>query len=224
MANAAKKKVSIVDYGMGNLFSVMRACEQAGLDAAITSVAKEIERADAVILPGVGSFGDAMEAIRKLDLGSVIKETADSSKPLFGVCLGMQLMMGMGYEFGEHEGLGIFPGKVVRFEHPRGEHGEIKVPQVCWNQIYPTTNNTSWERSPLEGLPLGTHMYFVHSYYVIPEEKNVSLSTTAYGSINFCSSLMRENIFACQYHPERSGELGLEVYKNFARLIGIGNE
>jgi len=220
MSRAVHPRVAIVDYGMGNLFSVRHACEQAGLDAAITTVKSEVLAADAVILPGVGAFGDAMETLRRLDLIDAIHHVVASSKPLVGICLGMQMLMSESYEFGRHEGLGIIPGTVMRFDHPRGPRGELKVPHVCWNRLNRADRNpTRWEDTLLKGLPDGSYMYFVHSYHVVPEDDGVVVATTGYGHIEFCSVLQHKNIFACQCHPERSGEVGLQVYENLAKRL-----
>jgi glutamine amidotransferase len=205
---------------MGNLFSVKHACEHVGLCASITSSRREIFDADAVILPGVGAFGDAMDTLRRLDLISVLKETATSKKPLVGICLGMQLLMTESYEFGHHFGLGIIPGTVVRFDNPMESNRKLKVPQVNWNQMFRTENiDDAWHGSLLEGLPNGVFIYFVHSYYVRPEEREVEIAFTQYGNVKFCSALSYRNIFGCQGHPERSGSYGLQIYRNLALLL-----
>jgi glutamine amidotransferase len=214
-------QVAIVDYGMGNLFSVQRACQWAGLTADITCDAKKITQADAVILPGVGAFGDAMGVLRRLDLISVLQDVVESLKPLMGICLGMQLLMSEGFEFGHHRGLDFIKGKVIRFENPLGTHQRrLKVPQVGWNQIYPLmSGQAAWKKSLLDGVPEQENMYFVHSYYVVPQDDCLTLSISRYGHIEFCSSLQYKNIFACQFHPERSGQAGLRMYNNLAQSL-----
>lgn len=217
------KKVAIVDYGMGNLFSVKHACECVGLNAKVTSSKEEILSADLVILPGVGAFGDAMEALRNLDLVNTLKVVHESSKPIVGICLGMQLLMSEGHEFGRHKGLGIIKGQVVPFDNPIDDSQKsLKVPQVGWNHIYSTKNNHTadvWKNSILEGINNNEFMYFVHSFYVKPENSEVILSKSNYGGIEFCSTLQYENISACQFHPERSGQQGLKIYTNFISLL-----
>jgi glutamine amidotransferase len=206
-------KVAIVDYGMGNLFSVKHACEHVGLQASITSSRQELLDADATILPGVGAFGDAMETLRRLDLVSTLRTVATASKPLIGICLGMQLLMTESFEFGRYAGLGIIPGSVMRL-YP---NGALKVPHVCWNQMYRVESaGDSWADSLLDGLPSGVFMYFVHSFHAKPEARDVVIATTRYGDTEFCSALHYRNIFACQCHPERSGPQGLKVYHNLA--------
>lgn len=230
MAEETQVQIAIVDYGLGNLFSVKHACEHVGMQAIITSSPQEILGADAVILPGVGAFGDAMEALKRRDLISPLKETALSDKLLIGICLGMQLLMTESYEFGRHRGLGIIEGPVVRFENPIGPVGKLKVPQVGWNRIFARENGhlladrtrsdrDPWSGSPLQGLGDGEFMYFVHSFYAKPKESRVVLSISRYGHIEFCSSLRYRNIFASQFHPERSGPQGLQIYRNIASLI-----
>lgn len=220
MVDKLHPKVAIVDYGMGNLFSVKHACAHAGLFAIITDSGQEVLDSDAVILPGVGAFGNAMETLQKLDMVSALQEVAASGKPLLGICLGMQILMTESFEFGKHAGLGIIPGSVVRLDKPRGPNGVLKVPHVCWNQMWRTKNgHDSWGDSLLEGLPDGMFMYFVHSFYVQPESEEVTIATTRYGHIEFCSAIQYGNIFACQGHPERSGQDGLKIYNNLAKKL-----
>lgn len=222
MIESNKPNVAIVDYGVGNLFSVKHACNSVGIQAGITSHKQEILSADAVILPGVGAFGNAIESLRKLDLIHVLKDVATSSKPFVGICLGMHLLMDESEEFGSHQGLGIIKGSVIRFDNPMGvSEKRLKVPHVGWERIHRNIDicGNSWESSILEGLPDGEFMYFVHSFYVKPENSSLVLSTTQYGNIEFCSSLQSRNIFACQFHPERSGLQGLEIYNKLAFSI-----
>ena len=219
--------VAIVDYGLGNLFSVKQACEHMGMRGIITSSSKEIRAADAVILPGVGAFGDAVASLRRLKLIDVLSEVSESGKILVGICLGMQLLMTESFEFGWHQGLDLIQGQVVAFENPADDSGRsLKVPQVGWNRISApgfegetAVSVGAWKGSPLEGLRRGEYMYFVHSFYTIPEDDAVRLSNSQYGNIQFCSSLLHHNIFACQFHPERSGAQGLQIYRNLRSLV-----
>lgn len=210
-----KRKVVIVDYEMGNLFSVKLACDKVGINAIISNDKQEIKNASALILPGVGAFADAMATLEKLDLVNIIKEFVNSGKPFLGICLGMQLLMSESEEFGLHKGLDIIKGRVTKFPNAND-----KVPQVGWNQITkPSYSNINWEETLLKGLSEKDYMYFVHSFYVLPDEKKVILSETNYASLNYCSSLQEKNVFACQFHPEKSGENGLIIYKNLFNLI-----
>ena len=214
--------VAIVDYGMGNLFSVKHACSQVGLRASITSSRAILETAEAVILPGVGAFGDAMQVLTELDLAVVLRDHVAAGKPLLGICLGMQLLMSESQEFGLHKGLGIIEGDVVRLEHAVIGERTLKVPQVGWNTICQRPSR-AWEGSLLDGLPDEVFMYFVHSFYPRPADARVGLSMTRYGPTTFCSSLQHGNVFACQFHPERSGAWGLRIYQNLARFLNAGS-
>lgn len=210
--------VAIVDHGLGNLYSVKHACEYVGLRAIITPDKREVLAADAVILPGVGAFGDAMATLHRLDLVTVLQDITASPKPLMGVCLGVQLLMTESREFGRHKGLGVFEGEVVRFNHPKESERELKVPQIGWNHVC-RTGDDAWRGTLLDGVRDREYMYFVHSYVVRPQDSSLILATTCYGQMEFCSSLGRGNVFACQFHPERSGAPGLSVYRNLAAMI-----
>ena len=217
MPEFSQSTVVIIDYGMGNLFSVKQACEHVGLQATITCDSKQVRNVDAVILPGVGAFGDAITRLNKLDLIKPILDFVRSGKPLMGVCLGMQLLMSESEEFGSYKGLNVFPGRVIKFPVESYHEEMTKVPQVGWNQLY--KQRLSWDESPLAGISEGEYMYFVHSYYCKFENSEVVLSVTRYADIEYCSSILHKNIFACQFHPERSGKEGLKIYKNFANLL-----
>jgi glutamine amidotransferase len=219
-----RPRVAIVDYGLGNLFSVAQACQVVGLAASITNDRKTIETADAVILPGVGAFGDAMQTLRRLDLVGVLKDTPARGTPLIGICLGVQLLMTESQEFGTHQGLGLIRGQVVRLNSPREGERMLKVPQVGWNRIHAAGGIQRWKDTPLEGVHDGEFMYFVHSFVVVPDDRSVVTSTTVYGDVEFCSSLSSGVVFACQFHPERSGRRGLQVYDNVRRMVEAGAE
>ncbi|MFA4905580.1 MAG: imidazole glycerol phosphate synthase subunit HisH [Candidatus Margulisiibacteriota bacterium] len=222
MFDNIRPKVSIIDYGMGNLFSVQKACEYVGLEANVTFDQKDILKSDAVILPGVGAFGDAMSNLNKLGLVLALKDLARSGKPFFGICLGMQLLMSESEEFGSHQGLNIFPGRVVRFPERDLNGSKIKVPEVGWNEIRMADQVGAWDDSLLRGVASGEFMYFVHSFYVVPESKDAVLSVSTYEGIEYCSGISAGNVFACQYHPERSGQRGVHIYRNFAKMIKNG--
>lgn len=219
----APAHVAIVDHGLGNLFSVAQACRATGLAASVTSDRRVIELADAVILPGVGAFGDAMATLCRLDLVSPLRDLAAAGRPLIGICLGVQLLMTESGEFGRHEGLGVIPGHVVPLGNPREGGRRLKVPQVGWNRIASPAGVPAdrWAGTLLHGLRDGEFMYFVHSYVVVPQDPSVILSTTRYGDVEFCSSVSSGNIFACQFHPERSGQRGLDIYGNLRRRLDV---
>jgi glutamine amidotransferase len=217
--------IAIVDCALGNLQSIQNAFAQVGVETIVTSDSGRIEAADAVVLPGVGAFGDAMQALGEHDLVDVLRGVAESGKPLIGICLGMQLLLSESEEFGRHEGLGIVPGRVRRFPPPhRSPDGLFdagqKVPQVGWNRISPPNQMTAdihWKDSPLEGVEPDTYMYFMHSYYTEPEDPGVALCTTRYAGVEYCSALRAGNVVAFQFHPERSAEQGLAIYRNLVR-------
>lgn len=216
MSDGTRPVVAIVDYRMGNVCSVQRACQAVGLEAVITNNPEQIESADGVILPGVGAFGDAMQSLHRLNLIEVLHRRIRREKPLLGICLGMQLLMTESEEFGLHTGLNLFEGRVIRFDHPRDDDGRIlKVPQVGWNRISPVSSIGDWTNSILEGLAADTDMYFVHSYYVVPRDPSVILAVSRYGQIEFASAIRSGNIFACQFHPEKSGSSGIHLYRQF---------
>ena len=229
--NGHRLQVAIVDFGMGNLFSAKHACEHVGMQALITSEKSHILSADAVILPGVGAFGDAMNSLHKLDLVEPLKDLAASEKPLVGICLGLQLLMTESQEFGLHKGLGIVKGPVVRFENPYGPRGPLKVPHIGWNGIFrpghlreqrriSNGHGRSLERDSSARSARGERTcYLVHSFYAIPENPGVTLSTSKYGNLEFCSSLRYGNVFAFQFHPERSGPDGLRIYERIKVLL-----
>ncbi len=205
--------IAIIDYGMGNLRSVQKGFERVGCPAFITDSKKKIEDASAVVLPGVGAFRDAMENLRNVGLTEVIHSSINKGKPFLGICLGLHLLFTKGMEFGEHEGLDIIPGKVILFEQKRSEDGrELKVPHMGWNVVRPCKESTFFN-----GTDDGGYFYFVHSYYVVPEDDSVILSKTEYG-IEFVSAIMKDNIFAFQFHPEKSQENGLKILKKFGEL------
>jgi glutamine amidotransferase len=198
--------IAIIDYGMGNLRSVQKGFERVGHQAVVTSDPAVVAQADKVVLPGVGAFEDAMAELRARGMVRPVLAAIDAGKPFLGICLGLQLLFDVGYENGRHEGLGVLRGEVLRFELPR----DFSVPHMGWNQL-------EIRRRPpaLEGLAEGTFVYFVHSYYVVPQDPAVVATETDYGG-RFCSSIWRENVFATQFHPEKSQADGLRILKNFA--------
>jgi glutamine amidotransferase len=201
-------RIAIIDYQMGNLRSVQKGFEKVGHQAHITSDAREIAAADKIVLPGVGAFGDAIAELRRRELVGPIRDAIAGGKPFFGICLGLQLLFDVGYEGGTFEGLGMFRGKVVRFDLPP----PLKVPHMGWNR-------GTFKQRPrvLEGLADGTYFYFVHSYYAVPDDPTLVAIETEYGQ-PFCAAICRGNVFATQFHPEKSQADGLRILKNFAEL------
>lgn len=202
--------IGILDYGMANLRSVQNAFAQVGHSAGILKTPDDIRRCDRLVLPGVGAFADAVATIRNDGFESPIREHIRAGKPFLGICLGLQMLFDVGYEDGEHRGLGIVAGKCVRFDVDTTMG--LKVPHMGWNQL------TVKRASPiLKDLPDGAGVYFVHGYHVEPAEASVIATTTDYGR-PFVSSIWRDNIVATQFHPEKSQSVGLAMLKNFARM------
>ncbi|HEX9113390.1 MAG TPA: imidazole glycerol phosphate synthase subunit HisH [Nitrospirota bacterium] len=206
--------IAIIDYGMGNLRSVQKGFERMGHEAVVTSDAKTILNASKVVLPGVGAFPDCMRNLREYGLIDAVHKSISSGKPFLGICLGLQLLFTESEEFGTSKGLDIIKGRVVRFKGPQFETRNskletLKVPHMGWNSI-------SIKRRPpaLQDVPEGSHVYFVHSFHVVPEDADVIATTTDYG-FEFVSSIWKDNIFASQFHPEKSQTVGLSILKRF---------
>jgi glutamine amidotransferase len=200
--------IAIIDYGMGNLRSVQKAFEKVGHQAVVTGDPAQVAAAAKVVLPGVGAFEEGLAELRRRNLVKPVLEAIDAGKPFLGICLGLQMLFDVGYENGRHEGLGVLRGEVVRFELPK----EYSVPHMGWNQLAvrrpaPILKDTAEE----------TYFYFVHSYYVAPADAQVIAGETDYGG-PFCSMIWRDNVFATQFHPEKSQAEGLKILKNFAEL------
>jgi glutamine amidotransferase len=204
--------IAIIDYGMGNLRSVQKGLERVGFPAEVTRDATRIEAAAGVVLPGVGAFGACMDNLRTYGLIDTVRHVISRGTPFLGICLGMQLLFEESEEFGPVPGLGIFPGRVVRFP----AMSDLKVPHMGWNQIRKLQNPPH-----LRGIDDGAFVYFVHSYYVVPTDPDLTATTTEYG-IEFTSAIARDNVFATQYHPEKSQAVGLKILQNFGALVAEG--
>lgn len=212
--------IAIIDYGMGNLFSVAHACSRVGIKSIVTSDPATVDAADAIILPGVGAFGDAMAALRHFGLDAAIYRAVNRGRWIMGICLGMQMLCSKSDEFGCHEGLGLIKGQVRRFQLPRAGGRALKIPQVGWNTV---SQARAWQGTVLSGVTPGEHFYFVHSYCVQPDDASHILAETTYGDARFTSAALSGRVFGCQFHPERSGPAGLRVYDNFKSLV-MGRE
>ena len=203
--------IAIIDYGMGNLRSVQKGFEKVGSEAIITADPQVVLQADKIVLPGVGAFRDCMHNLEQAGFVEPILRVIAEGRPFLGICVGMQLLFTDSVEFGLYSGLNVIPGHVLRFPDQMMVAGEkLKVPQMGWNQI-------SFKRRPpaFAGVENGSNVYFVHSYYVKPDDSSVIATTTDYG-IEFCSSVWKDNIVATQFHPEKSQAIGLKILKNFA--------
>lgn len=230
--------IAIIDYGMGNLRSVEKGFLKVGVDVKVTNRAEDVMNSDAVVLPGVGAFKDCMRELTNLDLISAVVEAVKQGKPYLGICLGLQVLFSESEEFGRCRGLGVLRGKVVKFEFGvkgqesgvRSQESEktdlithnsqlstLKVPHMGWNAL-----NIKKDDNPLfAGIPDKSYFYFVHSYYVAPEDASIISTTTDYG-IEFTSSVRKDNVFAVQFHPEKSQALGLQVLRNFGAIVRKG--
>jgi glutamine amidotransferase len=200
-------KIVIVDYGSGNLRSVQKGLERVGHTSVISRDPNVVSEASHLIVPGVGAFPECMKNLDQLGLLKPIQEAIETEKPYLGICLGLQILFTEGTEFGSHPGLGFIPGKVVRFPE-----NDLKVPHMGWNRI-----RIEKKSALLEGIPDGAYFYFVHSYYGLPQEPDWVTTTTEHG-VQFASSISRDRLFACQFHPEKSQQMGLRLLANFAKL------
>jgi glutamine amidotransferase len=202
--------IAIIDYGMANLRSVQKALAEVGQTADIVSTPEGIARAEKIVLPGVGAFRDAIATLREKKFAEPIVEHIRAGKPFLGICLGLQMLFDVGYEDGEHRGLGVIPGKCVRFDVD--EKFGLKVPHMGWNQL------TVRAKTPLlRDVADGAGVYFVHGYHVVPEDESIIATTTDYGR-PFVSSIWRGNLLATQFHPEKSQKTGLQMLANFAAM------
>jgi glutamine amidotransferase len=203
--------IAVIDYGMGNLRSVEKALEKVGADVKVSRDPDDVRRASAMVLPGVGAFGNAMENLGKRGLVDVIKQEAAAGKPFLGICLGLDLLFEESDEHGLHQGLGILPGRVELLPT------DLKIPHIGWNQV-----GVRKESPLLKGIPDGSYFYFVHSYAVVPARESDILCTTDYGG-EFVSAVARDNVAAFQFHPEKSSSLGLSILRNFVNDTLSGN-
>jgi len=218
--------IAIIDYGMGNLRSVEKGFQKVGVDVTVTNSPAVVKKADAVVLPGVGAFKDCMRELTNLELIDAVVEAINSGKPYLGICLGLQVLFSESEEFGRCKGLDIFRGKVVKFEFGvqgtgaaqsseplTSDLSPLKVPHMGWNEIKMRDDNPLFS-----GIQDRSFFYFVHSYYVVPDDASVIAATTDYG-IEFTSSIRKDNIFAVQFHPEKSQAAGLQMLRNFGEIV-----
>jgi imidazole glycerol-phosphate synthase subunit HisH len=209
--------VGIVDYQMGNLRSVAKAVERVGGTAIVSSQPAELEQASHLILPGVGAFGDAIRELRQRDLVGWIRDWIAEERPFLGICLGMQLLFDWSEEGGRHEGLSVLPGKVIRFDNANSpELSHRKIPHMGWNQVRSQVQDDAM----LTGMSETPYVYFVHSYYVVPDDHSVQWLTCEYGH-EFCAAVRVGNMMATQFHPEKSQGNGLQMLKNFLQLSAL---
>lgn len=210
-----KDTIVIIDYGLGNLFSLSNALRRFVARVVISNDPVVISSADKIILPGVGAFAEGMKGLREKKLVDIVRTFATSGKPILGVCLGAQLLLDEGYEYGKHEGLGVIPGAVREFS------SEVilrhKIPHIGWNSIT-TDCMVNWAGTILSGTNDMSNVYFVHSYIMIPKNRDHILATAQYGGVDFCAVVRNGNVYGTQFHLEKSGEVGLEIIRNFVLI------
>ncbi len=204
--------IAIVDYGIGNVKSIVNAFKKIGIEPTLTNNKETLLKADGVVLPGVGAFAHGMQSLNELSLVKVIYEYVESGKPFLGICLGMQMLLEESEEFGVTKGLGLIRGKVVKLSVKE----ETKLPHIGWNEI--DKKDINWYGTILDGIEDSEDMYFVHSYVASPSENKNILSVSEYSGFEFCSSLKKDNIYGCQYHPEKSASSGVLVLENFVKI------
>lgn len=213
----SKPKVTLIDYGIGNLLSVRRALDHCGADVTLCSDARELAGADRLVLPGVGAFGDGMQGLAQLGMIEAIQEYAAKGRPLLGICLGMQMLMDASAEFGEHAGLGLIAGDVVPIPK-QGVDGRLrKTPHMGWSDILPPAGGC-WEGTLLNGITTGSSVYFVHSFHVRPDDESSNVGICEYDGISLPAVIAKDHILGCQFHPEKSAGVGLQILDNFLKV------
>jgi glutamine amidotransferase len=211
------KKVAVIDYGLGNLLSVQRGLEKIGANPVVTSDIKTVKEATHVILPGVGAFPDAMRELIRLNMVETIRDISAAGTPILGICLGMQVLFEESNEFGPTKGIALISGKIVKIPNHHSKEGSTKIPHIGWSPI--CSSGLRWGLSPIiKGIKEGAEFYFVHSYMAIPDNPQDKVAICLYCGLDIPAIIQKNNIFACQFHPEKSGEHGLRLLKNFCSL------
>jgi glutamine amidotransferase len=208
-------KITIIDYGLSNLLSVQRAVEKLGGTPQLSQNADDIENADALILPGVGAFADGMAGLHNLGFVKLIQQKVKEGIPLLGICLGMQLLFDESEEFGLHKGLGLISGRVVRIPDYSKDGIKLRVPHVGWNKLIPSEGNEKFPGDLLSTTQMGDEVYFVHSFEGIPQKMENRIADTVYGDRRICACVKYKNIYGVQFHPEKSGQVGLGILRQF---------
>ncbi|MBF0613143.1 MAG: imidazole glycerol phosphate synthase subunit HisH [Magnetococcales bacterium] len=212
------KRVTVVDYGLGNLLSVRRAFEQCGAEVTISHSPVTVETADHLVVPGVGAFGKGMWGLRQNGLDLAIHQHVASGRPLLGICLGMQLLLDESDEFGVHSGLGLIPGRVVAIPSHGPDGSSHPIPHMGWNALHSPPGSPGWQGSLLSGIAQGEYCYFVHSFMANPHHSSHRLADCQYNGIAISAVIAKENILGCQFHPEKSGTVGLTILNTFLSL------
>ena len=212
--------VTIVDYGVGNLFSVRKALEKCGANVVLSADPDVLLKSDRLVLPGVGAFGGAISELQRLGLAETIQKFAASGKPLLGICLGMQLLFDESEEFGLHAGLGLIPGRVVPIPSISSNGDKLKIPHIGWISLNPSIPKNSWEGTVLSNVKPDDYVYFVHSFMAEPENLSDQLANCLYGGHSITAVVAHRNIIGCQFHPEKSGKVGLSILQTFCGMSG----
>jgi glutamine amidotransferase len=210
--------VTIIDYGVGNMLSVSQALEHCGARVTIASDAAFILTSSRVVLPGVGAFSDGMAALQAKGLDAVVRQVATIGTPLLGICLGMQMLFDESEEFGTTSGLGLIPGRVVHIPATSTTGEPHKIPHIGWNELVLPAQRDSWQGGLLADIEPGEAVYFVHSFMAEPASPEFRLADCRYGGIPISAAVTQDNVMGCQFHPEKSGQVGLRILKNFLRL------
>jgi glutamine amidotransferase len=210
--------VLIIDYGIGNLLSVRRGFEFCGADVEISSDPKRILNASHLVLPGVGAFGNAMAVLRERGLFDVVKEVEKKGTPLLAICLGMQMLLNESQEFGVTTGLGMIPGKVIPIPSLTASNQPQKIPHIGWSELLPEKKHSGWKDTILENVKEKDSVYFVHSFMSVPNDDFHRLANCEYGGQKIAAVIRKDNIYGCQFHPEKSGEVGLKILSQFIKL------
>lgn len=217
---ALKRNVTVIDYGVSNILSLCRAIEHCGATVEITESTDRIRAADRLVLPGVGAFFTGMENLKKRGAVEPIEEHVKNGKPFLGVCLGMQMMFESSMEMRDHEGLGLLKGKVTPLPATRGDGAVNRIPNIGWGRLAPAAGRDpgGWKNTILDDLDPGSYVFFIHSYRAEPAEGGAVLARTEFGDDHFVSVVRRGNAFGAQFHPEKSGEVGLKILRNFLAM------
>ena len=210
------KKITIIDYGCGNILNLARAIKFLGYEVETTHEVKRIINSSYVILPGVGAFGNAMKQLEKYSLQKTIIEYAQLNRPLLGICIGMQILFTLSYEFGVHKGLNLIEGEVIKISNKNNK--EIKIPHVGWNEIYPNNDKKEWKNKILKNSLIGKNFYFVHSFTCLTKSSDSTIAVCNYSGISIPAVVSVDNVFGCQFHPEKSADNGLVFLKNFCEI------
>lgn len=223
MTPAEPLQVTVLDYGIGNLLNVVRALEHSGATVRVAAQASEVgELPDRMVLPGVGSFGDAMHEMRLRGFDDLVKRFAATERPFMGICVGAQLLFDVGEEYSEgyagHPGLGLIPGRVQPVPVVAPDGKRLRIPHIGWSGLQPAESRASWDGTPLSGLTRGEPLYFVHSFAPVPAHEKHRLADTSYHGVRICAAVARDHIYGCQFHPECSAAAGLGILRQFLAL------